>query len=134
MAPPGDSRRLEHVSDRSAADRLYALHCLEQVQLRDLERTRRWIEDAQRQVSEEERRLEREAQPPPEWMSEQSIGAGPPTIHTTLGDRADACWDLKVDHVKVRPILREQALRAIDEAGATACERCRPDTELGILG
>jgi hypothetical protein len=88
----------------------------------------------ERQVGEEQRREERAAEPPPEWIAEQGVGSGPPTIHTTLGDRGDACWDIKVNHVRVRPISREQALRAIDEAGANACERCRPDAELGIFG
>lgn len=118
----------------TATERLQMLQFHLRVLLQQVDQARRWIADAEREVGEEARRLEREAQPPPEWMSEQSIGARPPTIHTTLGDHADACWDIKVDHARVRPILREQALRAIDEAGATACERCRPDTELGILG
>lgn len=118
----------------TAAERLQMLQFHLRVQLQQVDQTRRWIADAEREVGVEARRLERAAQPPPEWISQAPVGSGPLTIHTTLGEHADACFGLKVDHVRVRPIHREQALRAIDENGATACERCRPDTELGILG
>ncbi|WP_405944773.1 DUF6233 domain-containing protein [Streptomyces sp. NBC_00932] len=120
------------MSDRSAEERLYALQCLEQVQLRDLERTRGWIAVMERKVQEEQYQRERAAQPAPEWVAQKGVGAGPPTIHTTRGE-ADACWDAEVDYARVRPISREQALRALGEEGAQACIQCRPDTMLGLL-
>ncbi|WP_329169396.1 hypothetical protein OG709_35700 (plasmid) [Streptomyces sp. NBC_01267] len=72
------------MSESLAVDRLYALQVLERVQLQDLERTRRWIADAERQAQEEQYRLERAAQPRPEWIA-QAVRAGPVTVHTTLG-------------------------------------------------
>ncbi|MCX4554349.1 MULTISPECIES: DUF6233 domain-containing protein [unclassified Streptomyces] len=36
------------------------------------------------------------------------------------------------DH-RVRAISRDQAVRALGADGAVACERCRPDTVLGLL-
>ncbi|WP_371793760.1 DUF6233 domain-containing protein [Streptomyces sp. NBC_01471] len=95
-------------------------------------RTREWIEIEERRVQEERHRQERAAQPPPEWVAQNGVGSGPPTIHTTLGDSANTCWDAEVDYARVRPITREQARRALTEEGAQACIQCRPDTVLGL--
>lgn len=89
------------------------------------------IAEAERVEAEGQRRQERAAQPPPEWVAQRGVGAGPPTIHTTLGE-ADACWDAVVDYARVRPITRAQALRALADEGAQACIQCRPDTVLGL--
>ncbi|WP_371793055.1 DUF6233 domain-containing protein [Streptomyces sp. NBC_01471] len=117
----------------TTAERLQMLQFLLRVQLQQVEQTRRWIEAAEREVQEEQRRQERAAQPPPEWVAQNGVGAGPPTIHTTLGDSADTCWDAEVDYARVRPISREQALRALTVEGAYPCIQCRPDTVLGLL-
>ncbi|MEV6791265.1 DUF6233 domain-containing protein [Streptomyces sp. NPDC051320] len=118
---------------QSAAARLAALRFLERVQLGDLERTQRWISDAERRLSEAQARQEREAQPPPEWIVQRGVGSGPATVHTMLGAYSEVCWGLRVDHVRIRPVSREQAMRAITEEGVVPCERCRPDTALGLL-
>lgn len=104
---------------------------MEQVQLEDLERTRQWIATMKRKAQEEQYAKERAEQPRPEWVAQRGVGTGPPTIHTTLGD-PEACWDAEVDYARVRPISREQALRALTEEGAQACIQCRPDTVLGL--
>ncbi|MFJ3699555.1 DUF6233 domain-containing protein [Streptomyces sp. NPDC090052] len=109
------------------------LQFLLRVQLQQVEQTREWIATWERRAHEEQRRLERAAQPPPEWVAQSGVGSGPPTIHTTLGDHADTCWDAEVDFARVRPISREQALRALTVEGATPCIQCRPDTVLGLL-
>ncbi|MFJ9033035.1 DUF6233 domain-containing protein [Streptomyces sp. NPDC102274] len=101
----------------SESSRLEALRFLEKVQLRDLERTRRWIAMEEGRTAETATR-----QPPPEWVVERRVEQK--TVH--VGD----CW---VAGKKAQPITREQAVAAFTEHGAQPCDVCRPDTALGVL-
>ncbi|MEU3340448.1 DUF6233 domain-containing protein [Streptomyces sp. NPDC006668] len=103
--------------------RLALLRFLERVQLRDLERTRRWISDEERREAERQRGLE--ARPPaPEWLLERGLSKGN-VVYVHAGD----CWNAgKRSH----GVSRQQALRALVD-GVKACPQCRPDTLLGVL-
>ncbi|MEV0090423.1 DUF6233 domain-containing protein [Streptomyces sp. NPDC050738] len=120
------------MSEVSAAERLTALRFLARVQERDLARTQRWILDAERRAGEEQIRHERAKLPPPEWILQRSAGRGSPTLHTTIGAHADACWGANPHHARAGTLSRQQALNALTE-GAEACPQCRPDVELGVL-
>ncbi|MEU1275296.1 DUF6233 domain-containing protein [Streptomyces sp. NPDC005799] len=103
--------------------RLLLLRFLERVQLRDLERTRRWIADEERREAERQRGLE--ARPPaPEWLLERGL-SGREAVYVHVGD----CWNAGK---RGRGITREQAVRALVD-GVKACPACRPDTALGVL-
>ncbi|MFE2156123.1 DUF6233 domain-containing protein [Streptomyces lavendulae] len=107
----------------NSPSRLDLLRFLENVQVRDLQRTRDWIAtEEQHQALETARRP---APPPPEWLIEHGIGTGrlPARVHT------GQCWDTRT-HCK--PATADQARRALAE-GVSACPHCRPDTTLGLL-
>lgn len=110
------------MSDRSPS-RLDVLRFLERVQLRDLERTRRWIADEERREAERLRGLA--ARPPvPDWILEMSLGGRHPVAVHVGG--------CHMSGKRPRPITRDEAVRAL--AGQVeACSHCRPDTELGVL-
>ncbi|MEV6548036.1 DUF6233 domain-containing protein [Streptomyces sp. NPDC051597] len=110
---------------------LQQLQFLERYQARELAKTRDWITKKQAEITEQEARDARAAQPPPDWLIQHGIGAGPVTVHTTLTDGADRCW-AKAGRERCHPATRDQALQALT-AGGQACEICRPDTALGIL-
>jgi hypothetical protein len=100
------------------------LRFLERVQLRDLERTRRWIADEERREAEHQRGLE--ARPaPPAWLLERGLnGHGPPVyVH------AGGCWNAGK---RSKGIAQDEARRALAD-GVKPCPQCRPDTTLGIL-
>ncbi|MBD0743623.1 hypothetical protein BG418_18795 [Streptomyces sp. CBMA152] len=107
------------------------LEFLARVQEQQLAQTRRWITAKQNEISSEEHRAARAAQPPPEWLIQTGIGIGPPTVHTSLTDGADQCW-ARAGNERCRPATQEQARQALTDGGR-ACETCRPDTALGIL-
>jgi hypothetical protein len=104
--------------------RLAQLRFLERVQLRDLERTRRWIAEEERREQERQRGLE--ARPPaPDWLIEQSLSRDVPPVYVHVG----GCH---MAGKRSKGVPREDALRALT-VGITACPHCRPDTELGVL-
>ncbi|MGX1129872.1 hypothetical protein RKD49_002062 [Streptomyces glaucescens] len=108
----------------SAPTRLAQLRFLERVQLRDLERTRRWIAEEERREQERQRGLE--ARPPaPDWLIEQSLSRDVAPVYVHVG----GCH---MAGKRSKGASRDQALRALTE-GVDACPHCRPDTELGIL-
>lgn len=115
------SPNIEHVND--LPPRLEMLRFLERVQLKDLERTRRWI--AAEEQREQERQRGQAARPPePEWLLQQSLGARHPVAVHVGGCHMAGKY--------VRPLARDQAVRALTD-GIEACSHCRPDTELGVM-
>lgn len=104
--------------------RLALLRFLERVQLRDLERTRRWIAQEEQRAEVARRRADREGPPAAEWLVEHGLGGRSP-VYVHVG----GCWS---GGRRSRGVAREQALRALAE-GVQPCPQCRPDTELGLL-
>lgn len=80
----------------------------------------------------ERRRGEERRPPPPDWIIQHGIGAGPPMIHTKISEGSARCW-ARVGRERCAPATREQAMAALTQEHAEACRICRPDTELGIL-
>ncbi|MFE1076087.1 DUF6233 domain-containing protein [Streptomyces sp. NPDC058783] len=108
----------------SGPTRLVLLRFLERVQLRDLERTRRWIASEERLAAQQHRGIE--ARPaPPDWILEQGLNGHSPPVYVHVGD----CWNKGKNS---KGIDQEQARRALSE-GVTACSHCRPDTALRML-
>ncbi|MEU1078196.1 DUF6233 domain-containing protein [Streptomyces sp. NPDC005878] len=107
------------------------LQFLERYQERELAKTRAWITKKQAEIEEQKARDARAAQPPPDWLIQHGIGAGPLTVHTNLSEDSDRCW-ARAGAERCRPSSREQAFQALND-GARACEICRPDTILGVL-
>ncbi|MEU9755671.1 DUF6233 domain-containing protein [Streptomyces althioticus] len=103
--------------------RLALLRFLEEVQRRDLERTRRWI------AAEEQREAARQrvqARPSvPDWLLERGLNSHSAPVYVHVG----GCWNAGK---RSAGVSREQALRALAE-GVPACSHCRPDTELGYV-
>lgn len=120
------------MSELSTAERLIALRFHRRALVRYLAQTDEWIATMERKAAEEQTGRER-ALPPPAWLLTSPAGDSAPTLHTTLGDHADACWIVEPRDVRTRRINREKAAQAMTE-GATACTLCRPDTVLGFLG
>ncbi|WP_406281387.1 DUF6233 domain-containing protein [Streptomyces sp. NBC_00209] len=104
--------------------RIELLRFQEQVQARDLARTREWIAQEERRLAEIAAR--RPPPPPPEWLIEMGIGQGRQLVAVYQG----GC---KMTGSRVKPVPAEEARRLIGENGALACGICRPDTELGML-
>lgn len=105
-------------------ERLALLRFLQQVQERDLARTRRWIADEERREAERQRGIE--ARPPdPDWLLELGLNRDAPPVQVHVG----GCWN---KGKRVRGISRDAALRALAD-GVKACGACRPDSELGFL-
>ncbi|MEU5145114.1 DUF6233 domain-containing protein [Streptomyces sp. NPDC021139] len=104
--------------------RLTLLRFLERVQLRDLDRTRRWIADEERREAERRRGIE-EKPPPPDWLLEQGLNRGSPSVYVHVGD----CWNTGT---RSKAIDQQQARRALAD-GVTACPHCRPDSALRML-
>ncbi|MFG2144145.1 DUF6233 domain-containing protein [Streptomyces sp. NPDC048696] len=110
--------------NESESSRLAALLFLERVQRADLARTRRWIDQERQRAAEEAAR--RPLPPPPDWvLAYQRTGRGPTPEAVHVGGCSMAPGQPKA-------ITREQALAALAD-GVSACEYCRPDTELGVL-
>ncbi|MEU5143704.1 DUF6233 domain-containing protein [Streptomyces sp. NPDC021139] len=104
--------------------RLTLLRFLERVQLRDLDRTRRWIVEEERR--EDERRRGAEEKPtPPDWLLERGLDKGGPPVYVHVG----GCWNAGTRSVGIE---REQARQALAE-GIKACGHCRPDSALRML-
>lgn len=131
--PPEPTPLIEHIIDivydrpPPTASRLALLRFLERVQVRDLERTRRWIAQEERREAAERRRgarVRREELGRAEWLVERGLG-GQAAVYVHAG----GCWNSgKRSHA----VSREEARRALTE-GVPACPQCRPDTELGLL-
>ncbi|MEV4783953.1 DUF6233 domain-containing protein [Streptomyces tuirus] len=104
--------------------RLALLRFLQQVQERDLARTRKWIADEERRQAEQQRGIE--ARPPePDWLIEQGLNRDAPPVYVHVG----GCH-MAGKRSKGAP--RGAAMRALTE-GVAACPHCRPDSELGFL-
>ncbi|MDT0387848.1 DUF6233 domain-containing protein [Streptomyces dubilierae] len=104
--------------------RLTLLRFLEQVQERDLARTRRWIADEERRVAERQRGIERRP-PAPDWLLELGLNRNAPAVQLHVG----GCWN---GGKRTRALSRDEALRALAD-GVKACTACRPDSELRFL-
>jgi hypothetical protein len=103
--------------------RLTLLRFLERVQVRDLERTRKWIADEERREAERQRGLAAR-QPAPDWLLERGLSRRN-AVYVHVG----GCWNAGS---RSKGVERDQAVRALAE-GVDACPQCRPDTALGIL-
>ncbi|WP_121703447.1 DUF6233 domain-containing protein [Streptomyces sp. E5N298] len=101
--------------------RLTLLRFLERVQLRDLDRTRRWIAEEERRGTERQRGIA-EKPDPPDWLLEQGLNNGSPPVYVHVGD----CWNTGT---RSKGIDQEQVRRALAD-GVTACPHCRPDSAL----
>ncbi|RFC75490.1 hypothetical protein DXZ75_13325 [Streptomyces sp. AcE210] len=99
------------------------LRFLERVQLRDLDRTRRWIAEEERRESERLRGIA--ARPPqPDWLIELGLnGRRAVYVHVSGCHMAGK---------RSRGVGRDNARRALNE-DVDACPHCRPDTALGVL-
>jgi len=104
--------------------RIEMLRFLERVQLQQLALTGRWIEHAEQRAT----KASTEDAPDPQWM----LDGGAPVSRTVHRD--PGCFALRSPRgAPARSISREEAVAAITQGGATACEVCRPDTALGVL-
>jgi hypothetical protein len=100
------------------------LRFLERVQLRDLERTRRWIANEERREAERQRGLA--ARPPtPDWLIERSLSRNAPPVYVHVG----GCH---MAGKRSRGVTREQALRALADR-VDPCPHCNPDKALGFV-
>jgi hypothetical protein len=113
------------VTDPDASpSRLALLRFLERVQQRDLERTRRWIEQEERRATADAGRRAHDSPPEAQWLIEHGLGSRSP-VYVHVG----GCWS---GGRRSRGVAREGALRALAD-GVQPCPQCRPDTELGLL-
>lgn len=103
--------------------RLEQLRFLERVQVADLERTRRWIAQEEKEAAKVARRQASVERATPDWVLQGLINAGTQMVHA--GD----CW--AADGKRVKAISREAALEALAR-GAEACNVCKPDAVLGL--
>ncbi|MEO3978005.1 DUF6233 domain-containing protein [Streptomyces sp. CAU 1734] len=120
----------------SDAERLEWLYFLRRVQIQDLDRTERWIREAEQHLSRRSPWPDRgrpgprptpagtlgPSSPAPDWLVEQSI-AGPIGLHT------GECW---IPAPGSKSLTRDEARRALAE-GLPACPDCKPDTALGFV-
>ncbi|WP_308034676.1 DUF6233 domain-containing protein [Streptomyces solaniscabiei] len=75
------------------------------MQLRDLERTRRWIADEERREAEHQRGIE--ARPaPPDWLLERGLNGHSPPVYVHAGD----CWNAGK---RSKGITQDEARRAL---------------------
>ncbi|GAA3718071.1 DUF6233 domain-containing protein [Streptomyces tremellae] len=109
-----------------SVERVEMLRFLLRVQERDLARTRRWLDEAERAAAAEQRREEQAAarRPPAgDWLLDSRHR--PQLLHQGW------CWELAAG---MQPITRAQALEALTAGGVEPCPACHPDAELGVLG
>jgi hypothetical protein len=111
------------VNDSGPA-RLTLLRFLERVQLRDLDRTRRWIADEERREAERRRGVE-DRPAPPDWLLERGLNGHSPPVYIHAGD----CWNAGK---RSKGIEQAQARQALAD-GVKPCPHCRPDTALRML-
>ncbi|MFE6153676.1 DUF6233 domain-containing protein [Streptomyces sp. NPDC057889] len=110
-------------TDQSPPDRLAQLEFLERVQMQELNRTRRWIEEEKRRQAERARG--RAARPePPDWLLELGL-----TGRTALYVHVGGCH---MSGKRSRSITADQARDALHNGPVPACTHCRPDTALGL--
>ncbi|MFI1758004.1 hypothetical protein [Streptomyces sp. NPDC020571] len=69
----------------SGPARLMLLRCLERVQLRDLDRTLRWIADEERREAERLRGVE-DRPAPPDWLLERGLNGHSPSVYIHTGN------------------------------------------------
>ncbi|MDF9867911.1 DUF6233 domain-containing protein [[Kitasatospora] papulosa] len=81
---------------------------------------------AAEQQETERRQGERRRQPTPDWIVELGIGQGRPPVEVHAG-HCHAAGSRR------RAIYRDRARSLLSE-GIRACDHCRPDTDLGVLG
>lgn len=107
-----------------ALSRLDLLRFLERVQVADLERTHRWIDDEKRR--ELERRQGEQARPePPGWLIEYGLNRDslPTAVHT---------GECTMTGKRSEPTDSDTIRRAL-AADVKPCSFCRLDTELSVL-
>ncbi|MEH0428821.1 DUF6233 domain-containing protein [Streptomyces stelliscabiei] len=111
------------MNDRPRPDYLARLRVVEGFLRHQLGQVGRWIAEEERKIEAAEAR--REPPPSQDWLIEQGLnGRSPVYVHV------GGCWNAGK---RSRGVDRDQAVRALAEAGVPACPHCRPDTELGIL-
>ncbi|MFF2522268.1 DUF6233 domain-containing protein [Streptomyces liangshanensis] len=100
---------------------------LEEVQVRDLARTRQWITAERKRIASARpvRPTVEGPQEQPDWVIEFTTGAREPVAVHVAG-----CTEAPTS---ARVIKREQAVAALVEHGVQPCPQCRPDTALGVL-
>ncbi|AZP17836.1 hypothetical protein EJC51_18055 [Streptomyces aquilus] len=112
------------MNDPLPLTRLDVLRFLERVQVRDLERTRRWIADEERRENERLRREERRP-PEPEWLIQYGLNRR----NVDVVHRGD-CW-AAAKSGRCHPASKEQVVEALQNH-VEPCGFCRPDTDLGF--
>lgn len=113
-------RRLEHVSDLPPdLPRLHTLRTYLQVQLAHV--------DAAIRHHEQQTRINTPpaVHEPPPWLAEYGIGGERTIVQIHRGDCA-------MTGNRTRAISEQEARAGVADVGA--CQYCRPDTALGILG
>lgn len=102
----------------------FARRVVEHQAARQLALMDRWIADEERREAERRHRLALR-QNDPEWAIERGLN-GRSAVYVHVGGCASAGG-------RAKGVDRDQAVRALTEAGVPACPLCRPDTVLGIL-
>ncbi|GAA2200516.1 DUF6233 domain-containing protein [Streptomyces bangladeshensis] len=102
----------------------FARRVVEHQAARQLALMDRWIADEERREAERQRRLAARRNAP-EWAVEHGLN-GRTAVYVHVGGCTGAGG-------RAKGVGREQAVRALTEAGVPACPLCRPDTALGIL-
>ncbi|MEW2266083.1 DUF6233 domain-containing protein [Streptomyces sp. NPDC047853] len=94
------------------------------MQLRDLDRTRRWIADEERRQAERRRGIE-DRPAPPNWLLERGLNGHSPPVYIHAGD----CWNAGQ---RSKGIEQAQARQALAD-GVKPYDVCRPDSALGFV-
>jgi uncharacterized protein DUF6233 len=102
---------------------LQMLYFLRRVQLKHLQQTDHWIQEAERRQDQQAAR--RPPPPAPDWILERGIGQGEPPVLVHTG----ACY---MQFTRRRTLSRDEARQALVD-GVPACTHCHPDTALGFL-
>ncbi|MEU0006540.1 DUF6233 domain-containing protein [Streptomyces sp. NPDC006314] len=102
----------------------FARRVVERQAARQLALMDRWIADEERRETERQRRLA-VRQNVPDWLVERGLD-GRNAVYVHVGGCSSAGG-------RSKGVGREQAVRALTEAGVAACPLCRPDTVLGII-
>jgi hypothetical protein len=94
------------------------------VQLRDLERTRRWIADEERWETERRHSVAARSAPP-DWLLKLGLNGHSPPVYVHAG----RCWNTSK---RSKGLTHDGALRTLAD-GIKPCPQCRPEAELGIF-
>jgi hypothetical protein len=114
--------RIEYVSE--SVSRLELLRFLRRVQ-QQLEQTDRWIAAEEQRAAAVARAACVKPPADPGFVVSHGIGQDRRPFEVHVGD----CRMAK----RTRPVSSEQARQALAD-GVEACQLCRPDTDLGVLG